>query len=122
VDANGNPLLALNKGNSDQDIRHSFVFASMYELPFGKGKQLGNDIPKGLDYIIGGWQWNNIITLQTGTPIDLNVPGIVGQTDRPDVSGYISAKIVHGATCGASANACGVISGNFAAPPVSGGN
>jgi len=123
VDASGNPLLSLNKGNSDQDIRHSFVLASMYEIPFGKGKQFGTSIPKGLDYVIGGWQWNNIITLQTGTPIDLNVPGIVGQTNRPDASGPSSAKIVHGSACAsANANACGVITGNFTAPPVSGGN
>jgi len=122
VDANGNPLLSLNHGNSDQDIRHSFVFASMYEIPFGKGKQFGSSLPKGLDYVIGGWQWNNIITLQTGTPIDLNVPGITGQTNRPDVTGPISAKIVHGSACGANADACGVIMGTFAAPPVSGGN
>jgi hypothetical protein len=122
VDANGNPLLSLNHGNSDQDIRHSFVFASMYEIPFGKGKQFGSGLPKGLDYVIGGWQWNNIITLQTGTPIDLNVPGITGQTNRPDVTGPISARIVHGSACGANADACGVITGTFAAPPVSGGN
>lgn len=123
VDANGNPLLSLNNGNSDQDIRHSFVFASMYEIPFGKGRRFGTDLPKGLDYVIGGWQWNNIVTLQTGTPIDLNVNGILSQGNRPDVSGPLSAKVVHGSACiSANANACGVITGNFTKPPVSGGN
>jgi len=116
VDANGNPLLSLNKGNADQDIRHSFVFASMYEIPFGKGKQFGTDIPKGLDYVIGGWQWNNIVTLQTGTPIDISINGINGlQGNRPDITGPISLKIDH-------ATSQGIITGEFSAPPTSGGN
>jgi len=116
VDANANPLLNLNKGNSDQDIRNSFVFASMYELPFGKGKQFGTNIPKGLDYVIGGWQWNNIVTLQTGTPLDININGINGlQGNRPDITGPISVRINH-------ATAQGIITGDFSAPPQSGGN
>ncbi len=126
VDANGNPMLSLNKGNSDQDIRHSFVFASMYEIPFGKGKQFGSDLPKGLDYVIGGWQWNNIITLQTGTPLDININGVNGlQGNRPDITGPVSVKVVYGSTCNVLsefANVCGVITGDFSAPPQSGGN
>lgn len=112
VDANGNPLLNLNEGNSDQDIRHFFVFASMYELPFGKGKQFGANVPPVLDYIVGGWQWNNIVTLSTGTPIDLSVTGTNDSPgNRPDVSGPVSAKIVNGQ---------GVVTGDFSLPPVTG--
>jgi hypothetical protein len=111
VDANGNPLLGLNTGNADQDIRHSFIFASMYEIPFGKGRQFGTNLPKGLEYIIGGWQWNNIVTLQTGTPIDVNVNGVNGgQSNRPDVVGSISVHIDH-------AKSQGIITGNFTPPP-----
>jgi hypothetical protein len=117
LDANGNPLLNFNEGNSDQDIRHYFVFASLYELPFGKGRQFASSVPTVLDYIIGGWQWNNIITLSTGTPIDININGTPG--NRPDVSGHISAKLVHDPNCSKyTGNAlCGEISGNFTAPP-----
>jgi hypothetical protein len=108
VDANGNPLLGFNKGNANQDIRNNFVFASMYELPFGKGKQYGADWAPAIDYIIGGWQWNNIITLQSGTPFDLNYPG--SPQDRPDITGPISVKIDH-------ATGQGIISGDFSTPP-----
>src|SRR6202158_317183 len=112
LDANANPLLKYNEGNSDQDIRHYFVFASLYELPFGKGRQFASNVPAVLDYIVGGWQWNNIITLSTGTPIDLSVNGTNDNPgNRPDVSGGLSAKIVNGQ---------GVITGNFTLPPVSG--
>ena len=75
VDQNGNPLLNFNHGNSDGDIRHFFVFSSMYELPFGKGRQYGSGVPTLFDYIIGGWQWNNIVTLSTGTPMDISING-----------------------------------------------
>jgi hypothetical protein len=109
VDNNGNPLLNLNRGNADQDIRHSFVFASMYEIPFGKGRQFGSSLPKGLDYVVGGWQWNNIVTLQTGTPYDLDVNGS-NPGNRPDVTGPISVKMDHAA-------AKSYITGNFTAPP-----
>lgn len=102
VGANGVPLLQYNQGNSDNDIRNFFTFSSLYELPFGKGRQFGSDAPKALDYVIGGWQWNNIVTIASGTPIDLQMNG--SPNNRPDVSGPVSANIVDGH---------GVISGNF---------
>jgi hypothetical protein len=111
VDGNGNALLGLNKGNANQDIRNSFVFASMYELPFGRGKQVGADWSPVADYILGGWQWNNIVTLQSGTPFDLNYPG--SPQDRPDVTGPVSVRIDH-------ATGQGLVSGNFSTPPVNG--
>ena len=108
IDSNGNPLMNLNRGNADQDIRHNFVFSSLYEIPFGKGKQFGGDVPTAVNYVIGGWQWNNIVTLQTGTPMDL-----IYQNDspnnRPDVTGVISAHIDH-------STGQAVIVGNFSNP------
>jgi outer membrane receptor protein involved in Fe transport len=109
VDQNGNPLLSDNKGSSDQDIRQIFAFGSLYELPFGKGKEFGSGWSTTMDNILGGWQWNNIVTLQTGTPFDLYVNGT--PQDRPDVSGPVSATISGGH---------GILTGDFAAPPVDG--
>lgn len=107
VDSNGNPLLGDNKGNADQDIRQIFAFGSIYELPFGRGKQYGSGWSRTQDNILGGWQWNNIVTLQTGTPFDLYVNG--SPEDRPDVTGTPSDKISNGQ---------GIISGDFSKPPV----
>jgi carboxypeptidase family protein len=52
----------LNKGPSDFDIRHNFVFNSTWELPFGKSKR---GIARALAY---GWQVSNIVTLRSGVP------------------------------------------------------
>jgi hypothetical protein len=108
LDSNGNALLGYNHGSADQDIRNVFTFGSIYELPFGKGKQFGSDWSAPVNYIIGGWQWNNIITLQSGTPFDLYVNG--SPQDRPDVAGKVSATIDH-------ATGQGIITGTFSAPP-----
>ncbi|MGA7291342.1 MAG: hypothetical protein WBW85_02265, partial [Terriglobales bacterium] len=109
VDANGNPLLNLNRGNANQDIRNNFVFGSLYELPFGTGKQFGSDWKPAVNYILGGWQWNNIVTLQSGTPFDLYYTNTSPQ-DRPDITGPISVKIDH-------ATGQAIISGDFSTPP-----
>jgi hypothetical protein len=79
----GIPNLALNHGNSDSDIRHFFTFSSLYELPFGKGRMFGSTMPTALDYVFGGWQWNNILTLASGTPFNYTIGGNPNQ--RPDV-------------------------------------
>ncbi len=77
VDNSGNPLLGHNRGNSDNDIRHAFVGTAMYELPWGKGRTWMTNAPRALDYAIGGWQWNNIVTLQTGSPLNISDGGLL---------------------------------------------
>jgi hypothetical protein len=60
-------------GISRLDYPHVFSFESVYELPFGRGRQYGSDIPKILDAIIGGWQLNGIFRAQSGNPFDVRV-------------------------------------------------
>ena len=58
---------ASEMSNSILDIRHRFVTNFTWELPFGKGKRyLSNG--GASDVVLGGWQFNGIITLQTGSP------------------------------------------------------
>jgi outer membrane receptor protein involved in Fe transport len=62
-----NPLRPeLDKGNADFDLRHRFNFASVWELPFGRGKRWASNISRGADLIIGGWQLNTDLTIQSG--------------------------------------------------------
>ena len=81
--AGGN--LAQNRGNSDQDQRHLFTVSTLYELPFGHGKRFGRGWNPLVSGFAGGWQWNNILTLATGTPFDISVIG--NPANRPDYLG-----------------------------------
>lgn len=56
----------LDKGHSDYDVPHRFVFSYMYELPFGKGKPFLNNAPGIVNVLVGGWQVNGITTLAKG--------------------------------------------------------
>ncbi len=71
-----NPLRPeLERGNSDTDIRHRFTFANVYDLPLGRGRSFGGDMPAALDFLIGGFQLNNIITLQSGPVYNVTANG-----------------------------------------------
>ena len=52
---------------------------------------LGHDIPKSVDYVVGGWQWNNIIVLATGTPMDIQDGS--GLNGRPDYHGGCTTNV-----------------------------
>ncbi len=71
-----NPLRPeLDRGNSDFDVRHRFSFANVWELPFGRGRAFGSDISRGLDLIVGGWQINSDIFVQSGPPFSVIANG-----------------------------------------------
>jgi hypothetical protein len=77
------------RGNSDWDIRQSFVLSWTYDFPFGKNKKFGSDAGYLKQLLIGGWQLNSIDTFQTGTPFtptmntsQLNTGGSVQYPNR----------------------------------------
>jgi hypothetical protein len=58
---------SLERSNSPFDVRHRFVGNATWELPIGKGGMILNN--DGIaSRLIGGWQLNSIVTLETGTP------------------------------------------------------
>jgi carboxypeptidase family protein/TonB-dependent receptor-like protein len=92
----------LEYGNSDFDVRHRFVFSSIYELPFGKDKLLGRNASGWENQIIGNWQMAVIATASTGnwyTPTDISANvstsdcgGTVENCIRPNLVGNPNAK------------------------------
>jgi hypothetical protein len=83
-------------GNSDFDVRHRFVFNSIYELPFGHGKHFLGGATGVTNQIVGGWQVANILSVSSGnyyTVLDFNGNfanadgGAGGVSQRPDVIG-----------------------------------
>ena len=61
---------SLERSNSPFDVRHRFVGHGTYSLPIGKGGMVLNNDSLA-SRLIGGWQVNTIITLETGTPFSV---------------------------------------------------
>lgn len=77
--------LQANYGNADQDQRQVFSGSFVAYLPFGHGKRFAANVPRALDAVIGGWQFNDILLLQTGEPIDIGAEGSAQPGNRPDL-------------------------------------
>jgi hypothetical protein len=75
--------LFAERGLSNLDTRHRFVLSGLWELPLLRARQ---DV---IGRVLGGWQLNGILQLQTGKPFviqdssDPNVDGV--SSDKPDV-------------------------------------
>jgi len=66
----------LNRGvgtGKAPDVPHVFAASYLYELPLGKGRKFLSDIPRALDFVIGGWQVNGITNVRSGTPLVVTV-------------------------------------------------
>ena len=61
-----------NYASSNYDQRHILTVAWTYDLPFFRGKGLSNNF-------LGGWQYNGIMTSQSGTPFSV-VNGVYGDS------------------------------------------
>lgn len=65
-----------DNGSNNFDVRHTFNFSAVYDLPFGRGKRYNfGDVGNA---ILGNWQVGTIFNARSGVPLEI---GIV----RPDV-------------------------------------
>jgi hypothetical protein len=80
----------LERSLSTFDIPQVLQFSYTYELPIGRGKAIGGNMPVVLNAIIGGWQTNGIWRFNDGRPLILSLSG--GQSlptyggQRPDLT------------------------------------
>jgi hypothetical protein len=86
---------------TDFDRAKTFVQSYIYELPFGKGKRWlkGNT---ATDYIVGGWKLSGILTMMSGTPVNVSFSGTglnaPGNSNSPNQVGEF--KVLHGINVG----------------------
>jgi hypothetical protein len=79
---------------SSRDTPHRFVASYLYELPFGKGRYFLRQLPNVLESLVGGWQFNGITTIQSGTALGItasNTAGTFGQTEYANNNGKSGA-------------------------------
>lgn len=81
---------SVNYGPSDFDRTHVFVLSQVAELPFGHNKRFMGQASKGVDYVIGGWQFNSNTTIESGLPFNVGYDtGGISDTgpNRPNITG-----------------------------------
>ena len=67
-DGSYQPDLRQGTGRGDFNRDSVFVLTSLYELPIGRGKHFMGNIGRGMDMVLGVWQWNTTFTLGSGLP------------------------------------------------------
>ncbi len=74
------------------DSKHVISAYATYELPVGKGKSWGQNMPTAVNAVVGGWTVAPIVSWHTGFPIALYGPdnsGTDSPAPRPDCNGPV---------------------------------
>jgi outer membrane receptor protein involved in Fe transport len=78
------------RARSSHDTRHRYVASVLWDLPFGRGRQMNIENPV-LQAVAGGWQVSSILTLQSGFPVTVTNGQDASNTgaffDRPNSTG-----------------------------------
>jgi outer membrane receptor protein involved in Fe transport len=76
-------------GPDQYNRRNVFVISTVYELPFGRGKQYMSGVSRLEDLVIGGWQLSNTLNWSSGLPWTASIGecGLIEDTGpcRPDL-------------------------------------
>jgi hypothetical protein len=81
--------LHLERSLATFDIPQRFVLSFNYQLPFGRGRALGQNMNKVADAFVGGWEVSSILTFSAGYPIvpGLDSPDLLSGDQRPNIVG-----------------------------------
>jgi hypothetical protein len=99
--------LSAEAGPSSFDVKFNNITSLVYQLPFGKGRQLASNLNPIEDNIIGGWEVTAVNTAHTGTPLNVyygpsSAEDVTGLTNdyrgeaflRPNVTGSAASQSV----------------------------
>jgi hypothetical protein len=97
---------SLERGFSPFDTTHRFVGNILYNLPIGKGGMIFNN-DRMAGRLVGGWQVNAIVTLETGTPFTVTA------ADQSQTGGNHAsrASCIGNAFAGASSDPSQIVGG-----------
>ena len=76
------------------DTKHVLSAYAVYDLPFGKGKQFGHDLPGAVNAVVGNWAINPIVSWHGGFPLNMRGSDSSGTGDifspRPNCNGPVT--------------------------------
>jgi hypothetical protein len=84
---------ACDRGNSPQDVRHTFTSNWVYQLPFGPGQRFLNS--GAASRIFGGWETSGIWTARTGQMLNITLSRSAAAVPDGNTSGQ-RPNLVHG--------------------------
>lgn len=61
----------VTRGPADWDRRHTFIFTNVADIPIGRNRRFLSELPKALDYVIGGFQFNSATRIASGRPFNI---------------------------------------------------
>jgi hypothetical protein len=77
------------------DVEHVVTAHLTYDLPIGRGRTFGKNMNRAVDSLVGGWQFNSIVSLHTGFPITENA-SITVQSARSARANCIANPVLLG--------------------------
>ena len=81
------------RSDNISDVRHSFNFNLLYEVPFGTGKKYGSSSSPLTKGLLGGWEMSSLINARSGLPIDVEIVR-AALVYRNNTTGVITSKPV----------------------------
>ncbi|MDR3723857.1 MAG: carboxypeptidase regulatory-like domain-containing protein [Terracidiphilus sp.] len=76
------------------DVNKRLTTSVLYDLPFGKGQRFLNG-SRLWDGLAGGWQYNVIMTLESGRPLQFSGASNQGIASRPSFKPGVDVKAAH---------------------------
>ena len=67
---------------SDIDRTHRVTGSGIWELPFGKGRKFGAQMPRPLEFFAGGWQLSGVYQFQSGSPLGFGQAIFIGDSSQ----------------------------------------
>ena len=84
----------LNKVLSAFDTPHQWVGSWVYKLPFGKGRAVGSSWKGPVNTVLGGWDFDGIVRVQSGQPVAIggNNLGRSARLDEPTIARWFDTS------------------------------
>jgi hypothetical protein len=73
---------SLNTGTDESNVTHVFKMNWVYEMPFGRDRRFFSGASSALNHVIGGWEFDGVGRVQSGTILSFGNVRLVGMTDK----------------------------------------
>lgn len=71
--SNLDAVLRAARGPNSQVARHRLTLTEVWQLPIGRGRAIGGNMPPLLDAVVGGWQVSSVTSIRTGMPVNVTL-------------------------------------------------